>query len=99
MFTWLAILCFYEKAIWKPGIAKIAKGGLTAPPWTHSCNGKHADAHWFMAYINKTQSFVKNGGQQNCLRPQWKTLKYKVKMTVVVNILGCYKAASRENRK
>ena len=25
------------------------------------------DAHWVMAYFRKTQSFMKNGGQQKCL--------------------------------
>ena len=67
MFTWLAILCFCGKAIWKPGIAEIAKGRLTAPPWTHSCQGQRADSRWAVAYVHKTQSFMKNGGQQKCL--------------------------------
>ena len=29
--------------------------------------GQHADAPWVMAYSHKTQSFMKNGGQQKCL--------------------------------
>ena len=29
--------------------------------------GQRADAHWVMAYDHKTQSFMKNGGQQKCL--------------------------------
>ena len=28
---------------------------------------KRADAHWVMAYFHKTQSFMKNEGQQKCL--------------------------------
>ena len=76
MFTWLATLCLYGKAIWKPGSAEIVKGGFTVPPWTHNCKGQHADAHWVMAYIHKTQSFMKNGGQQECLdKAQPKTLE------------------------
>ena len=31
------------------------------------CNGQHANARWVMAYSHKTQSFMKNGGQQKCL--------------------------------
>ena len=48
MFTWLSILCFYGKATWKPGIAKIAKGGLTVLRWTPRCKGQYADTQlWF----------------------------------------------------
>ena len=45
----------YEKTIWKPGSLN------------PNCKGQHADACWIMAYIHKTQSFMKNRGQQKCL--------------------------------
>ena len=32
-----------------------------------SPKGQRADARWVMACNHKTQSFIKNGGQQNCL--------------------------------
>ena len=35
----------HGKAIWKPGIAEMAKEGITAPPW----KGKFAAARWVMA--------------------------------------------------
>ena len=68
----------HGKAIWKPVIAEIVKasrdfapephnGGLIAPPWTPNWKGQRADARWVMAYVHKTQSFMKNGGQQKCL--------------------------------
>ena len=38
-----------------------------AYPWTPNCKGQHADVPWVMAYGHKTQSFMKNGGQQKCL--------------------------------
>ena len=28
---------------------------------------QHADTCWVMTYSHKTQSFIKNGGQQKCL--------------------------------
>ena len=67
----------HGKAIWKPGIAKIGynfqglwpkitQGGLTAPPWSSSCKGQYCDACWVLAYNHKTQSFMKNEGQQKC---------------------------------
>ena len=46
------------------------QGGLTQghPKWTPNCNGQHADGHGqVMAYGHKTQSLMKNGGQQKCL--------------------------------
>ena len=43
------------------------KWGLQCTIWTPKCNGRHADAHWVLAYGHKTQSLMKNGGQQKCL--------------------------------
>ena len=43
----------HEKGIWKPGISEIAK--------------TLGYVRWVMAYGHKTQSFMKNGGQQKCL--------------------------------
>ena len=68
----------HGKAIWKPGISEMAKtsrdiapgpykGGLQRPIRTPSYNGQRADARWVMTYGHKTQSFMKNGGQQKCL--------------------------------
>ena len=67
----------HGKAVWKPGIGEIAKafgiapgphkGGLQHLIWTTSCKGQCADVRWVMAYGHKTQSFMKNGGQQKCL--------------------------------
>ena len=39
------------------------KGNLKT--WNY--NGERADTRWVMAYRHKTQSFMKNGGQQKCL--------------------------------
>ena len=33
----------------------------------HLQGAKRADAYWVIDYFQKTQSFMKNGGQQNCL--------------------------------
>ena len=68
----------HRKSIWKPGIGKIAKvcrgiapgphkGGLTVPHMSPSCKDQRADVRWIMAYERKTQSFMKNRGQQKCL--------------------------------
>ena len=68
----------HGKAIWKPGVGKIAKasrgiahgpykGGLQYLIWTPSSKGQHADIHCVMAYDHKTQSFMKNWGHQMCL--------------------------------
>ena len=58
----------HGKAIWKPGIAEIVKAlVLTVPASTQSYKGQCADTCWIMTYDHKTQSFMKNGGQQNCL--------------------------------
>ena len=35
--------------------------------WSPSCKGKCANAYWVMAYSYKTQSFMKNIGQQKYL--------------------------------
>ena len=67
----------HGKAVWKPGIGEIAKaardiapephkGGLQHPIWTPSCKGQRAGERWVMVYGHKTQSFMKNGGQQKC---------------------------------
>ena len=63
----------HGKAIWKPGIAGIAKasrsvapqGALTLTPWNPQL--QCADTRWVIAYDHETQSFMKNGGQQKCL--------------------------------
>ena len=34
---------------------------------TPTCKDQHGDAYWVMTYSHKTQSFMKNGGQQKCL--------------------------------
>ena len=68
----------HGKAIWKSRIREIdkasrviapgpQKGGLQRPIWTPSCKGSQADVRWVMDYGHKTQSFMKNGGQQKCL--------------------------------
>ena len=44
----------------------VCGGGETKPP-CKSYDGKRADACWVMAYSHKTQSFIKNRGQQKCL--------------------------------
>ena len=36
-------------------------------PLEQSYKGQHADAHWVMAYVHKTQPFMKNRSQQKCL--------------------------------
>ena len=76
----------HGKTIWKPGIGEIAKASRDIAPGTHkggfqrliltpSCKGQRADVRWVMAYGHKTQSFIKNGGQQKylhkALRWQW----------------------------
>ena len=43
------------------------QGGLTLPPWIPSCKWQCAGTCWGMAYSHKTQSFMKNRGQQKCL--------------------------------
>ena len=35
--------------------------------WAPSCKDQRADTCWVMAYSHKTQSLMKNGGQQKCL--------------------------------
>ena len=76
------------KAIWKPGIGEIAKvsrgiapgpqrWGLQHPIWTPSCNVQRADACWVMAYSHKTQSFIKNRGQQKCLDKSLQCMAHK----------------------
>ena len=50
------------------------------PPPPPSCKGHHVDKLEVMAYSHKTQSFMKNGGQQKCLD---KALSGK-------EIVGCY---------
>ena len=68
----------YGKGIWKPGIGEIVKasrdfapephkGGLQHPLKPSSCRGQHVEARWIMAYGHKTQSFLRNVGQQKCL--------------------------------
>ena len=70
----------HGKTIWKFGIHEIVKAsrdialnptrgeaGLQHPIWTPSCKGQRADTCWVVAYGHKTQSFMKNGGQQKCL--------------------------------
>ena len=56
------------------------KGGLQHPILTPSCNSQRTDTHCVMANGHKTQSFMKNGGQQKCLD---KALSGK-------EIVGCY---------
>ena len=71
----------HGKAIGKLGIGEIAKvskgnairveggGGSysTSYELPPPARTKRADAHWVMAYFHKTQSFIKNEGQQKCL--------------------------------
>ena len=73
----------HGKAIGKLGIGEIAKvskgnairveggggGGCysTSYELPPPARTKRADAHWVMAYFHKTQSFMKNEGQQKCL--------------------------------
>ena len=71
----------HGKAIGKLGIGEIAKvskgnairveggGGRYSPSYElpPSARTKRADAHWVMADFHKTQSFMKNEGQQKCL--------------------------------
>ena len=72
----------HGKAIGKLGIGEIAKvskgnairvegGGGGSYSTTYElpppARTKRADAHWVMAYFHKTQSFMKNEGQQKCL--------------------------------
>ena len=62
----------HGKAIGKLGIgeiAKVSKGNAIRVEGGggHSTHTKHADAHWVLAYFHKTQSFMKNEGQQKCL--------------------------------
>ena len=40
---------------------------LTVPTSAQSCKGQCSDTRWVMAYDHKTQSFMKNSGQQKCL--------------------------------
>ena len=65
----------HGKAIWKAGIGEISKASRgNATRWVYStpnelpaAKGQHADAHWVMTYGYKTQSFMKNGGQEKYL--------------------------------
>ena len=65
----------HGKAIWKPGISEITKSSrgnairlvYSASYEPQAARGQRADAHWVINYGHKTQSFLKNGGQQNCL--------------------------------
>ena len=68
----------HGKAIWKSRISEIAKTsreiglrpykvGLQHPISTSSCKGQCGGINWVMANGNKTQSLMKNGGQQKCL--------------------------------
>ena len=73
----------HGKGIWKPAIGEIAKASwgivpgyqkwrLQRPIWAPNCKGQHADARWVIAYSHKTQSFIKNGGQQKpCNTVSW----------------------------
>ena len=69
----------HEKAIWKhgirawnpklPGVLPLNPlSGFTSPPYEpKAARGQHAAARWVMAYSHKTQSFMKNKGQQKYL--------------------------------
>ena len=48
----------HGNAIWKPEIREIAKASSDSAPCEPPA------ARWVMAYGYKTQSFMKNGGQQ-----------------------------------
>ena len=50
--------------------------------WSPSCNGQHADACWVMACSHKTQSFMKNRGQQTCLDKALTFMAYGTLFTV-----------------
>ena len=59
---WLYSKSFQGQCPWSP-----QGGDLQGTIWTPNCKGQRADVHWVMAYGHKTQSFLKNGGQQKCL--------------------------------
>ena len=40
-----------------------------------AARAQYADARWVMAYDHRTQSFMKNGGQQKCLDKAMKGLR------------------------
>ena len=71
----------------KPGIAEIAK----AWAWTPSCQTQRADAHWVFAYSHKTESFIKNKGQQKSLdnkcADQGHHIKLKTPVQALENVL------------
>ena len=55
------------KSIWKPEFGKIAKASRGIAPGPHKGGLQRPDVRWVMAHEHKTQSFMKNGGQQKCL--------------------------------
>ena len=42
-------------------------GVYSAPYELPAARDQQADAYWVTTYFHKTQSFMKNGGQQKCL--------------------------------
>ena len=56
--------------------------GLQHPIWTPSFNGQCADTHWVLTNDHKTQSFIKNGGQQNCLDKALLTFYLAIFLTI-----------------
>ena len=84
----------HSKAIWKPEITETAKSfrgidsglykwGLLRHIWTPSCKDQRPDAHpsW------KTQSFMKNRGQQKCLNKVLYIYKYVVIFLKLLSII------------
>ena len=80
----------HGKAIWKPELDEIAKASRGIAPGTYKEGGgvysasyeppvagvQCADARCIVAYGHKTQSFMKNGGQQRCLDKALKIPEY-----------------------
>ena len=62
----------HRKAVWKPGTDEIGKAFMVIAPGPHKGALQHPHMNPQMngsmwAYGHKTQSFIKNGGQQKCL--------------------------------
>ena len=55
----------HRNAIWKPGIAEIAKASGALP--LDRTRKAYPEIPTARAYDHRTQSFMKNGGQQKCL--------------------------------
>ena len=60
----------HGKAVWKSLTGALpldpTSGVYSMPFEPLAVRGQHADARWVMAYGHKTQSVMKNGGQEKC---------------------------------